>query len=126
MSTVGNRSHAGAMAHHAGLAAEGRIAQDYARRGFPLANQRWRGKGGEIDLIVRDGNGLIFVEVKQSRCFERAAQRISRKQMQRIYTCAEEYLGTQPRGSLTDIRFDVALVNGRGETQIIENAFAHV
>ena len=126
MSKVGNRSHAGAMAYHAGLAAEGRIAQDYARRGFPLANQRWRGRGGEIDLIVRDGEGFIFVEVKQSRSFERAAQRISRKQMQRIYTCAEEYLGSQPRGGLTDIRFDVALVNGHGETQIIENAFAHV
>ena len=64
MSKVGNRSHAGAMAYHAGLAAEGRIAQDYARRGFPLANQRWRGRGGEIDLIVRDGEGFIFVEVK--------------------------------------------------------------
>ncbi|MEQ6204639.1 YraN family protein [Sulfitobacter sp. HNIBRBA2951] len=126
MTQTAQRSHAGAMSYHAGVAAEGRIAQDYERRGFPLANQRWRGKGGEIDLIVRDGDGLIFVEVKQSRSFDRAAQRISRKQIQRIYNCAEEYLGTQPRGGLTDIRFDVALVNGHGETQIIENAFAHL
>lgn len=113
------------MSHYAGLAAEGRIARDYARRGFSIATQRWRGKGGEIDLIFQDGDGLIFVEVKQSRSFDRAAQRISRKQMQRIYTCAEEYLGTQSNGGLTDVRFDVALVNGHGETQIIENAFAY-
>jgi len=124
--TVSDRSAArGSMAYHAGLAAEGRIAQDYERRGFPVARHRWRGKAGEIDLIVQDGDGLIFIEVKQSRSFERAAQRVSASQMRRIYTCAEEFLGTQPRGSLTDIRFDVALVNGHGETQIIENAFAH-
>lgn len=119
------RKHAGKMAYHAGIAAEGCIAQDYARRGFPLVRERWRGKGGEIDLIVRDGDGLIFIEVKQSRSFERAAQRISRAQVRRIYSSAEEYLATQPRGSLTDVRFDVALVNGRGETQIIENAYAY-
>jgi putative endonuclease len=113
------------MAFHAGIAAEGRIAQDYERRGFIIARQRWRGKSGEIDLIVRDGDGLIFVEVKQSRDFESAASALSTAQMRRICRSAEEFLGTQPRGSLTEMRFDVALVNGRGETQIIENAFGH-
>lgn len=113
------------MAYHAGLAAEGRIAQDYERRGFSVAQLRWRGKSGEVDLILHDGEGLIFVEVKQSRNFERAAQRVCVAQMRRIYRCAEEYLGTQPAGSLTPARFDVALVNGHGETQIIENAFGH-
>lgn len=126
MAQTDARKHAGSMAYHAGIAAEGRIAQDYARRGFPLVRERWRGKGGEIDLIVRDGEGLIFIEVKQSQSFERAAQRISRKQVRRIYCSAEEFLATQPRGSLTDVRFDVALMNGRGETQIIENAYAYV
>ncbi|MEH6646447.1 YraN family protein [Sulfitobacter sp.] len=117
--------HRGNMSFHAGLAAEGRIALDYELRGFAIAQQRWRGKSGEIDLIVRDGDGLIFIEVKQSRSFERAALRVSPAQMRRIYNCAVEYLGTQPRGNLTDVRFDVALVNGHGETQIIENAFGH-
>ncbi|MGB5863946.1 MAG: YraN family protein [Sulfitobacter sp.] len=111
------------MSFHAGLAAEEFIARDYQSRGFTLAHQRWRGKSGEIDLIVRDGDGLIFVEVKKSRSFERAALRVSAAQMRRICSCAEEYLGTQPLGSLTDVRFDVALVNSHGETQIIENAF---
>lgn len=119
------RTYRGAMAYHAGLAAEGRIAQDYERRGFAVARQRWRGSAGEIDLIAHDGSGFIFIEVKQSRSFAGAAQRVSAAQRQRIYQCAEEFLGTQPLGSLTDIRFDVALVNARGETQIIENAFAH-
>jgi putative endonuclease len=119
------REHRGAMSYHAGMAAEGRVAQDYERRGFPVLRQRWRGKSGEIDLIVHDGDGLIFIEVKQSKSFEQAAQRVSPAQMRRIYRCAEEFLATQPRGSLTNVRFDVALVNSYGETQIIENAFGH-
>lgn len=119
------KTQQGAMSYHAGLAAEGLIAQDYERRGFAVAARRWRGKSGEIDLIVRDGDGLIFIEVKQSRNFERAARALSAAQMRRLYRSAEEYLGTQPRGTLTDVRFDVALVNGHGETKIIENAFGH-
>ena len=123
--TQGARAHRGRMAFHAGLAAENRIAQDYERRGFAVARRRWRGKGGEIDLILRDGNGLIFVEVKQSRDFDRAAQSLTSRQMCRIYASAEEFLGSEPAGSLTEVRFDVALVDGRGDTRIIENAFGH-
>jgi putative endonuclease len=117
------RHHRGAMAFQAGLAAEHRIAQDYERRGFAVARRRWRGKGGEIDLIVRDGTGLVFVEVKQSRNLARAAESLTIRQMRRIYAAAEEFLGTEPGGSLTHIRFDVALVDGSGDMQIIENAF---
>lgn len=113
------------MAHHAGLSAENQIAQDYERRGFAVARRRWRGQGGEIDLIVQDGNALVFVEVKHSRSLRRAAESLSARQMHRIYASAEEFLGTQPAGNLTDVRFDVALVDGRGDMQIIENAFGH-
>lgn len=119
------RRHRGEVAYHSGLAAEKRIAQDYARRGFALARERWRGKAGEIDLIVRDGAGLIFVEVKKARDFDRAAESLSTRQMRRLYSAAEEFLGSQPAGSLTEVRFDVALVNEQGETRIIENAFGH-
>ena len=45
--------------------------------------------------------------------------------MKRLYASAEEYLGQMPNGSLTDVRFDVALVNALGEVRIIENAFGH-
>lgn len=122
---IDQRRNRGQTAYHAGLAAEKRIAQDYARRGFPLARERWRGRAGEIDLILRDGAGLIFVEVKQARDFDRAAESLSARQMRRLYSAAEEFLGSEPAGSLTDVRFDVALVNGQGETRIIENAFGH-
>ena len=115
----------GQMAYQAGMAAENRIAQDYERRGFAVARRRWRGRSGEIDLILRDGAALIFVEVKQSRDFARAAESLSVHQMQRIARSAEEFLAGEPAGSLTEVRFDVALVNGQGATEIIENAFGH-
>lgn len=123
--TISARHHRGKAAFFAGAAAENGIAQDYERRGFTVARRRWRGAGGEIDLIVRDGSGLIFVEVKQAQNFERAARSLSARQMQRIYASAEEFLGTEPLGSLTNVRFDVALVDGQGQMQIIENAFGH-
>ncbi|WP_299566895.1 YraN family protein [uncultured Sulfitobacter sp.] len=125
MSVQSARRDKGAMAFHAGLAAEGGIARDYAHRGFAPVSRRWRGQAGEIDLIVRNGDGFIFVEVKQSRAFEDAAHSLGRAQMRRIYACAEEFLSTQPQGALTEARFDVALVNGQGAFQIIENAFGH-
>ena len=125
MTDVNVRHHRGQVAFHAGVAAENSVAQDYERRGYTVASKRWRGKGGEIDLVIRDGAGLIFVEVKKSRDFARAAASLSARQMQRICASAEEYLGQEPNGSLTDVRFDVALVDGSGATRIIENAFGH-
>lgn len=119
------KCHRGRMSYHAGIAAENRIAQDYERRGFAIARRRWRGRAGEIDLILRDGSALIFVEVKQSRSFARAAESLSSRQMRRIYRSAEEFLAGEPAGSLTEVRFDVALVDGQGATEIIENAFGH-
>jgi putative endonuclease len=111
------------MCYQSGASAENRIAQDYERRGFAIARRRWRGPGGEIDLITRNGDDLVFVEVKQSRDFARAAEHLSRRQMARIYASAECFLAEEPNGQLTNVRFDVALINEIGEFQIIENAF---
>lgn len=117
------RARRGALAWHTGMAAEDSVLRDYERRGRTMARRRWRGKGGEIDLILRDGEAIIFVEVKQARTFDGAAERLSRRQMDRICMAAQEYLVHEPRGLLTDIRFDLALVNGQGGVRIIENAF---
>jgi putative endonuclease len=113
------------MSYQAGLSAEEQVSQDYVRRGFAIAARRWRGKAGEIDLVVQDGDGVVFVEVKQSATFDKAVERVSSRQMSRLYTSGQEYIGNMPRGALTDVRFDVGLVNGHGEVRIIENAFGH-
>jgi len=113
----------GSVGYHAGQAAEEIVARDYARRNHAIAGRRWRGKGGEIDLIARDGDTVVFVEVKKSRSFARALTRLGRRQMDRICASAGEFLAGEPKGQLTDVRFDLAIVNGSGAIQIIENAF---
>ncbi|MDX2482380.1 MAG: YraN family protein [Pseudodonghicola sp.] len=118
-----DRRDRGLRAYLSGEAAEARIAQDYERRGFSVARRRWRGKGGEIDLIVRQGADVIFVEVKSARDFATAAGRLGARQMKRLYTAASEFLEGEPAGQLTRARFDVALVDQRGAFEIVENAF---
>ena len=105
-----------------GLAAEECVARDYERRGHITAARRWRGSAREVDLIAADGDGLIFIEVKRSENFERAATYLTDQQAARIYGAASEYLGQMPKGQLTPVRLDLALVNGRGEIRVIENA----
>lgn len=114
----------GAISYHAGLAAESIVVQHYERSGRAICARRWRGTSGEIDLIARDGAEVIFIEVKQSKTHARAAEHLSPRQMARIYGAASEFIGTEPAGQRTAVRFDVALVDGMGRVEILENAFA--
>jgi len=118
------RAARGHMSYHAGQSAEDQVAAHYTALGHALMHKRWRGSRGEIDLVHADGDGVILVEVKQSRNFETAATHVTKAQSRRLFATGEELLGHLPRGSLTDVRFDVALVNGMGEIRIIKNAFA--
>jgi putative endonuclease len=114
----------GARSYYAGLAAEDQVATVYNRSGMAVCARRWRGSGGEIDLIARSGAEVIFIEVKQSATHALAAEHLSPRQMARIYASASEFLAGEPAGQLTESRFDVALVDGRGKIEILENAFA--
>ena len=113
----------GQMSHFKGEAAEQCIALDYERRGYRIAARRWRGQGGEIDLIVRKGDLLVFVEVKSSRTKARAAEQLGQRQMARICLSAQGFLAEEPAGQLTDMRFDVAVMDTTGAFDIVENAF---
>ncbi len=113
----------GLTSYHAGLAAEGAVENHYVRTGHVIADRRWRGAGGEIDIVARNGADLIFVEVKKSRDFARAAEQLSQRQMTRIYNTASEFLAGEPDGQDTNVRFDVALMDEAGQIQVIENAF---
>ncbi len=113
----------GRRAQLTGLAAEAAVRRAYELRGCTVLAERWRGPGGEIDLILKDQELIIFVEVKQAGDMASAAQRISDRQVARIMSSAAVYLDSCPNGALTQTRVDVALVNGNGEIEIIENAF---
>ncbi|MEX0285842.1 MAG: YraN family protein [Paracoccaceae bacterium] len=117
---AGDRSHRN---HLAGVAAEGCIARNYQRRGFTVARERWRSASGEIDLIMQNGDALVFVEVKKSRTHAAAAARVSQRQMARLYDAGARYLSETGASMDTEIRFDVALVDSQGQVEILENAF---
>jgi putative endonuclease len=117
------RAARGAVANRSGTEAEAIVARRYERAGHAVADMRWRGRSGEIDLVARDGEGYVFVEVKKARCFARAAESLRPRQVARIMNAALEYLADAPRGLMTDMRFDLALVDGQGRVEVVENAF---
>lgn len=113
----------GAMAFQAGWSAEDQVARHYEETGEAICARRWRGEAGEIDLIARDGERVIFIEVKQSRTHEAAMAHLGPRQMRRIWEAASEFLAGEPRGQLTEVRLDVALVDGTGRVQVIRDAW---
>jgi len=107
--------------YHDGLAAEEAVARAYLRDGGVVVARRWRGLAGEVDLIVRSGAALVAVEVKKARDFARAAESFNVRQLGRIMSALEEFVEGEPAGALTPVRIDLAMVNQRGETEILEN-----
>lgn len=120
---VNGRRAKGAMAFHAGQAAEDQVARHYEDAGEAVCARRWRGQAGEIDLIARDGDKVIFIEVKQSSTHDAALAHLGPRQMQRIWDAATEFLAGEPGGQLTDVRLDVALVDGAGRVKVIRDAW---
>lgn len=118
------RSERGRANYHAGHAAEASVARVYEDRGIAICARNWRGITGEIDLIGRRGDEVIFVEVKQSQTHDMAASHISQAQIGRIFATVDEFLAGEPKGLLTDVRIDLALVDGQGRIEVLENAFA--
>ena len=52
-----------------GAAGEDLAAAELVNRGYTIIERNFRGRGGEIDIIARDGGELVFVEVKTRRNF---------------------------------------------------------
>lgn len=119
-----SRSARGRMGYHSGLEAERSVARNYLRRGYVFAAHRYRGGSGEIDLVLRHNDEVVFVEVKQSRSHARAAEHLQPRQVSRLFATAGEFVAGEPMGQDTNMRFDVALVDGVGRIEIIENALA--
>jgi putative endonuclease len=79
-------------------------------KGFRILHQRYRSRAGEIDLIARRGNLLVFVEVKARGDIEAAAYAISPRQRRRIIRAGESYIAAKPQLAALDLRFDAVLV----------------
>ncbi|GGL51510.1 YraN family protein [Wenxinia marina] len=122
----GGRSRRGAANHRRGSAAEDQVLAAYERRGCNPLARRWRGRSGEVDLVIGDGETVVFVEVKAGRDAADALARIRPRQVARIHGAAAEFIGTLPGGSLTETRFDAALVDRHGGITVMPNALGHL
>ncbi len=97
-------------AERRGLRAE-RLAAWWLRlRGYRVQARRFRCHGGEIDLVVRRGSTLVFVEVKHRTALEDAAYAVTPRQRQRIERAAAAYLGRSRGVEGCNVRFDAVLL----------------
>lgn len=105
-----------------GNAAEQAAADYLAARGLRLVARNWRCKGGEIDLVMRDGGTLVFVEVRArgSMGFGGAAASITAGKQSRLILAARHYLAS--KGVDAPCRFDAVLIQG-GRLEWLKGAF---
>ena len=109
-----------------GVRPEELTAQFLKSKGYAVESRNYRGAGGEIDLVVRRGNELVFVEVKSSRngSLGSPEDRVRHQKRRHLVRAARHYI--QQLASDSSFRFDVvAIIGGAENPQIthFENAF---
>lgn len=77
---------------------------------YRLCACRYKTKFGEIDLVMRRGRVLVFVEVKQRTDLENGLYAVTPRSQERIARAAEIFLQQHPRFRDYDMRFDAVVV----------------
>ncbi|HEY5577085.1 MAG TPA: YraN family protein [Deferrimonas sp.] len=100
----------------AGRDAEESVCAYLRERGMEIVERNFRARGGEIDVIARDGDVLAFVEVRfrEEDGHGLPEESVGPAKRRRIVAAARAYLATIPPGSWKEARFDVAAVDGSG------------
>lgn len=108
-------------------AERGRSAEDHAerfleRQGLRIVGRNFRRRFGEIDLVARDDDTLVFVEVRKRshRGFADGAESIDRRKRQRLLRTAEAYL--QQQRWTGPVRFDVVVLDARDCIEWLQHA----
>ena len=96
-----------------GIRGENLAVAELERRGYAILARRYRTRHGEIDIVARDGETVVFVEVKAKDTaeFGSAAEAVDARKQRRIVSMAVDYLA---RNRLTNraCRFDVVAIDG--------------
>jgi putative endonuclease len=115
------RAHRGRLNYQAGLAAEAAVARRYEAAGWRVLDRRWRGRAGEVDLIMTGAEGLLFIEVKSARTHREAWESLDRAQFDRIVATADEYAADFLGTPFADRRLDLALCDRQGRIDVLEH-----
>lgn len=110
-------------AHDRGLAAEERAAVLLGAHGFEIVARRVRTKAGEIDLVARQGDLVVFCEVKLRASLDDAAFSLLPRQRRRIAAAAAAYVADHPELSALNMRFDAVLLARSGAAEHLPGAF---
>ncbi len=80
-------------------------------KGYKIISQNWRTRFGEIDLIAKDGDTLVFIEVKArtNLAYGQPEEAITFKKRQKLLTLARLYLANYPQNS--KVRFDIIAID---------------
>lgn len=111
-----------------GLKAEIVAAAELGGRGYRIVASNYRCRGGEIDLVARDGDTLVFVEVRCRRTtsYGTPAESINASKQRKLILTAQHYLEEHGLWD-TDCRFDVVEVVSNNDklyvADVIQNAF---
>jgi putative endonuclease len=111
-----------------GISGENLACDALARQGYAVLARRYRTRAGEIDIVARDGETLVFVEVKTrtSERFGPPAEAVTWWKRRRIVSMANWYLSAHRlHGCLC--RFDVVTVMCRPGAlpaiEVVKDAF---
>lgn len=119
------RQERGRAARVAGYDAEGMAAQYLLDQGVQVLTRNFRCKSGEIDLVGKEGDVLIFAEVRLRihAGFGGPAESITASKRRRIALAANFWLLQNPRFGNHPCRFDCVLMTGPTSIEWIRDAF---
>ncbi|MFZ5778809.1 MAG: YraN family protein [Pseudomonadota bacterium] len=80
--------------------------------GYSVLARRYKTRLGEIDIVVRRGDVLAFVEVKARRDVRVAVDALGSRQFGRVARAASLFLARHPQYAAHSLRFDAVLVGG--------------
>ena len=103
-----------------GVRAEDIARRHLEQRGLKTRTKNYRCRLGEIDLIMEEGNTLVFVEVRYRRStdFGSAAESVNRLKQRKLIKTAEHYLNNSALPE-PPCRFDVLAISGRNLENVI-------
>jgi len=95
-----------------GRAGEDLAAEYLRRKGLAILDRNYRCRAGEIDIVARDGEVVVFVEVKERRSTSHgtAVEAVTWRKRQRILRAARAYAAVHRMADVA-VRFDVLAID---------------
>lgn len=112
-----------------GKSGENLAAAEIEAAGYAVIERRYRTRFGEIDIIARDGESLVFVEVRRKSHDDcgSAIESIGPQKQRRVVRMAVDYLARNDLYDRCPVRFDVVAIDdqpdGTPRITVIRDAF---